>query len=343
MIAINKKVFLISLLLFFGVLLLFVGNVLWGSVRIPITDIIAIIKGGGGRDSWNTIVLDSRLPMALTAFLVGAALSVSGLLMQTLFRNPLAGPSVLGVTSGASLGVALVVLLTGGLLAQYDHLLISNLGVFLAALMGAGVVLLVLILLSASIGNNLVLLIVGLMMGYAISSLVSILQFFATDHDLQAYVIWGMGSFSHVGWQKMAWFLPVVVVGLLASLLLMKPLNGMLLGESYAQNLGLNVRRVRVLIIAVAGVLAAVVTAFCGPVAFVGIAVPHIVRNLYHSHDHRILIPGTILAGGAFALSCNLIARLPGMMGALPINAISSLLGAPVVVWVIFRNRFKEV
>ncbi len=336
----NRNILITTLLLFMG-LLLFVVNIFLGSVSIPVSEVLGALFGEElSRTSWNTIIMDSRLPMALTAFLAGSALSVSGLLMQTMFRNPLAGPSVLGVTSGASLGVALVILLAGGALSQY--LFISNLSIILAAFLGAGIVILALVFISARVGNNIIILIIGLMIGYAVSSVVSVLQFFSADHDLHAYVIWGMGSFSQVGWQNMMWFLVIIVIGLISSVLLIKPLNIMLLGDNYAHNLGLNMKHARIIVISVAGVLAAVVTAFCGPVAFLGIAVPHIARNLYNSNDHKVLVPGAILAGGAFALLCNLISRLPGAMGALPVNAISSLIGAPIVVWVIFRNRIRE-
>jgi len=335
-----------NILLFTGIflagILLFFLNVLLGSVSIPAGDVFNIFFGGDvEKASWATIIMDSRLPMALTAVLAGSALSISGLLMQTLFRNPLAGPSVLGVSSGASLGVAMVTLLAGGVLSEM--LLINNVSIIIAAFAGAGGVIFVLLFLAPRVGNNIVLLIIGLMIGYAVSSIVNVLQFFSSDHDLQAYILWGLGSFSKVGWQNMVYFSGIVIAGLVAAILLMKPLNMILLGNNYAFNLGLNMRKARLLVISVAGILAAIVTAFCGPIAFIGIAVPHIVRNLFKSNNHRVIVPAVILCGGVFALMVSLLSRLPGSMGALPVNAISSLIGAPIVVWVIFRNRNREV
>ncbi|NCD42349.1 MAG: iron ABC transporter permease [Bacteroidia bacterium] len=336
----NRTVGITLLLLFAGIVLFF-ANILLGSVPISASAVFRIVFASGVTNaSWTTIILDSRLPMALTALLAGSALAVSGLLMQTMFRNPLAGPSVLGVTSGAGLGVALVVLLTGGVLSRYFFF--ANLSIILAAFVGAGTVIFLLIFLAGRVGNNVILLIIGLMIGYASSSLVSILQYFSTDQNLHAFVIWGMGSFAQVGWREMYYFALVILLALTAAILLIKPLNLMLLGENYAHNLGLNMRVNRLIVISVSGVLAALVTAFCGPVAFVGIAVPHIVRNLYHSNDHRKILPGVILCGASFTLLCNLIARMPGVQGALPVNAISSLIGAPIVIWVILRNRERS-
>ncbi len=338
----RKRNVIISLLLIVFTMLLFVGNIFLGSVNIPFNEVLNVLSGGEvARNSWQSIILNSRLPMALTSVFAGAALSLSGLLMQTLFRNPLAGPSVLGVTSGASLGVALVILLAGGVLSQY--LVLSNISVILAALIGAGGVIFLLLFIAGRIGNHIVLLIIGLMIGYAVSSLVSVLQFFSADHALHAYVIWGMGSFSKVGWQNMIWFGALIVLGIAAVIMLIKPLNLILLGDNYAHNMGLNMRRNRVVIISVSGMLAALVTAYCGPVAFLGVAVPHIARNLYRSNDHRVIVPGVIFSGAAFALLINLLSRLPGASGALPVNALSSLIGAPIVVWVILRNRRKEM
>lgn len=337
----KKRNIFISLILIVVTLFLFLGNIFLGSVNIPFNDVLNILGGEVAKTSWHSIILNSRLPMALTAVLAGAALSLSGLLMQTLFRNPLAGPSVLGVTSGASLGVALVILLAGGALSQY--LMLSNISVILAALIGAGGVIFLLLLIAGRIGNHIILLIIGLMIGYAVSSLVSVLQFFSADHALHAYVIWGMGSFSKVGWQNMIWFGSLVLLAVFATILLIKPLNLILLGDNYAHNMGLNMRRNRVVIISVSGMLAALVTAYCGPVAFLGVAVPHIARNLYRSNDHKVIVPGVILSGASFALFVNLLSRLPGASGALPVNALSSLIGAPIVVWVILRNRRKEM
>ena len=337
----KKRTFWVLIGLILLTLVLFTISIFVGSVNIPIAGVIDILSGHEGTgSSWGSIIMNSRLPMTITALFAGSSLAVSGLLMQTMFRNPLAGPSVLGVSSGASLGVAVVILLAGGLLGQYAFF--GNLSIIMAALLGAGSVILLLLFLAARVGNNVVLLIIGLMIGYAVSSMVNILQYFSVDEDLHAYVIWGMGSFSQVGWNNMLLFGATLAIALASSVLLMKPLNMMLLGDNYARNLGLNMKRSRVVVISLAGIMAAVVTAFCGPIAFVGIAVPHIARNLFQSNDHKIILPGVILAGASFAVLCSIISRLPGVQGALPVNAISSLIGAPIVIWVIIRKRKRN-
>lgn len=337
----KKRTFWVFTGLILLTLVLFTISIFVGSVNIPIAGVFDILSGQeGARFSWENIIMNSRLPMTITALLAGSSLAVSGLLMQTMFRNPLAGPSVLGVSSGASLGVAVVILLAGGFLGQYAFF--GNLSIIMAALLGAGGVILLLLFLASRVGNNVVLLIIGLMIGYAVSSMVNILQYFSVDEDLHAYVIWGMGSFSQVGWNNMRLFGATLLVTLISSVLLMKPLNMMLLGDNYARNLGLNMKRSRVVVISLAGIMAAVVTAFCGPIAFVGIAVPHIARNLFQSNDHKVILPGVILSGASFAVLCSIISRLPGVQGALPVNAISSLIGAPIVIWVIIRKRKRN-
>ena len=323
-------------------LTLFVLNLILGSVNIPFWSVIQALAGDLQMDdSWRLIVLKSRLPQAITAILAGAGLAVGGLQMQTLFRNPLAGPSILGISSGAGLGVALVLLVAGKIGGvALSHLgFTGHLSVALAAFAGASLVLTMVLFLSRHLKDNAMLLIVGIMVGYAASALVGILKFYSMKEDVHAYVIWGLGSFSTVSWSQMSVLFPVVTLGLLGSFFLVKPLNVMLLGEQYAGNLGINISLSRLLIILCTGLLTATITAFCGPIAFLGLAVPHLTKGLFRTSDHKVLIPAVILAGIAVALFSNLIARLPGFDGALPINAVTSMIGAPVVIWVILKGK----
>lgn len=341
----QKSITIKFLLMLVLIVVFFVLNIALGSVTIPPLDILKILSGvESGRSSWQSIVLDTRLPQALAALLAGAALGVSGLMMQTLFRNPLAGPSVLGVSSGASLGVALLMLfmtLPGGRFITVNHLT-DNFSVVIAAFIGAFSVLFLITILAAKFRNNATILIIGIMIAYVVSSIVGILQFYSLKEDLQAFVIWGLGSFAHVSWQQHGFFIPIVLMGLLFSVFMIKPMNALLLGENYARNLGINTRLSSMLLIVVSGVLVAAVTAYCGPIAFLGIAIPHLSRNLFRSSDHLINVPGTILSGMLLALFCNLVARLPGFDGAIPINAITSIIGAPVVIWVIINsNKYR--
>ncbi|MFO8001988.1 MAG: iron ABC transporter permease [Marinilabilia sp.] len=321
---------------------LFFLNIIFGSVNIPFGEVLKIIGGGQSLDeSWRLIILKSRLPQTLTAILAGAGLAVGGLQMQTLFRNPLAGPSILGISSGAGLGVALVLLLAGNIGGfALSHLgWAGHLSVTMAAFAGASLVLTLVLYLSRHLKDNAMLLIVGIMVGYAASAVVGILKFYSMKEDVHAYVIWGLGSFSTVSWSQMWVLLPIVVFGLAASFFLVKPLNVMLLGEKYAGNLGINISTSRLLIILCTGLLTATVTAFCGPIAFLGLAVPHLTKGLFRTSDHKVLLPAVVLSGMAVALFSNLIARLPGFDGALPINAVTSIIGAPVVISVILRRR----
>jgi len=325
----------------------FLLNMLLGSVLIPVKSIFAILAGKEPEiPAWSAIVLHTRLPMAVTAALTGAALGICGLMMQTLFRNPLAGPSVLGLSSGASLGVAVVMMfisLPGGTLVAVSQVT-GNISVVAAAFAGAFSVLLLIALLAARFSSNTLILIVGIMIAYAVNALVGILQFYSLKEDLQAFVIWGLGSFGNISLAQLRIFVPLVLIGLALSSLMIKPLNILLLGEHYAKNLGLNTRSVQILVILLTGFLIALITAFCGPIAFLGLAVPHLARILFRSSDHRIVFPATILTGALLALICNIIARLPGFDSALPINAVTSLIGAPVVIWLILkRNSFKSL
>jgi iron complex transport system permease protein len=325
-----------------GLVGMFLVSLAVGSVRIPLGDILTILAGGEpARTTWTTIVLDFRLPKALTALLAGAALAVSGLQMQTLFRNPLADSYVLGVSAGASLGVALVVLTVGttGSILVAGIGLLGDLGLAVAAFAGAALVLILVMLVAARVASVMTLLILGLMFGYATSAVVSLLLYFSIPERIQAYINWTFGSFGGTTWAQMPIYAPVIVVGLVSAFLLSKPLNALLLGEAYARSMGLNVRRARLWIIVTTALLAGTVTAFCGPIAFLGIAVPHLCRSLFRSSDHRILVPAVIMLGGAAALLADLIAQMPGSQIILPLNAVTALIGAPVVIWVILRRR----
>lgn len=318
-------------------LLLFFANLFYGSIDIPAKEVLSIVTGGDcRRDVWRVVVLETRLPQALTALLAGASISVAGLLLQTLFRNPLAGPEVLGVNSGAGLGVALVMLLAGGMSG-------FGLGGYLAVLGGAFggalFVIMIILLLATLLRNNMFLLIAGVAVSYMTSSAITMLNYFSTAEGVHSYMVWGMGSFGGVTMQQMPFFALVSLLLLFVSLLMAKPLNAMLLGDSYAVNLGVNVKAVRATALCVTGLLTAVVTAFCGPVSFIGLAVPHIARMSMCSNNHSHLIPATIMLGGAVALLCNIVCQLPGESGLLPLGAITPLVGAPVIIYVVMRNR----
>ncbi len=337
-----RPLLLLSLLL---VLLVVVGlSLALGSVQIPLSEILTILLGGEpARATWQTIVLNFRLPKTLTAVLAGAALAISGLQMQTLFRNPLAGPFVLGINSGASLGVALVVLSVGttanGLLAALG--LFGNFGIIVAASLGSALVLFSVMAVAHRV-NNMTLLILGLLFGYATSALVSVLLFFTIAERIQVYIAWTFGSFSGVTWNQLQVLAPAVLTALTVAWFSAKPLNALLLGEAYARSLGLTVKRSRFLILTSASVLAGAITAFCGPIAFIGVAVPHLCRSLFNTSDHRVLVPGSIMMGAIVALTADLIAQLPGSQTVLPLNAVTALIGAPVVAWVILRRRNLE-
>jgi iron complex transport system permease protein len=322
------------------VMVLFALNLLLGSVSIPAGDVISILLGDEtAKASWQFIILESRLPQAITATLCGAALAVSGLMLQTAFRNPLAGPSVFGVNSGAGLGVALVMLFLGGGLSVGSVSITGFAAILLAAFVGAMTVMAIIFFFSTLVRNSVMLLIIGIMIGYISSSAISLLNFFATDEGVKSYMVWGMGSFSGVSMANMPVFAAVTLAGLLGALLLIKPLNALMLGDRYAENLGVNIMRVRNWLLIVTGLLTAITTAFCGPVAFIGLAVPHIARLLLTTDNHRQLLPATLLCGSVVALVCNLICYLPGESGVIPLNAVTPLIGAPVIIYVIARKR----
>ena len=323
-----------------AVLPLFVLNLFMGSVSIPVADVVAILLGDeAARPSWRYIIMESRLPQALTAMLSGAALAVSGLMLQTAFRNPLAGPSIFGINSGAGLGVALVMLLLGGSLSAGSVSVSGFVAVLLAAFVGAMTVMACIFFFSTIVRNNVMLLIIGIMIGYISNSVISLLNFFATDEGVRSYMVWGMGSFGGVSMKMMPWFVSVTLLGLVGSLLLIKPLNALMLGDRYAENLGINIIRTRNWLLVVTGLLTAIVTAFCGPVAFIGLAVPHIARMLLTTDNHRSLLPATMLCGAVIALLCNLICFLPGETGVIPLNAVTPIMGAPVIIYVIMKGR----
>lgn len=325
------------------ILLLFMTNLLVGSVDIPPADVWHILTGGeGGKASWSFIVWESRLPQALTALLCGGSLAVCGLMLQTAFKNPLAGPSILGINSGASLGVAFVMLLFGGSVTAGTFSLSGFLSVLTGAFVGAMAIMALILFFSTLIKSNVMLLITGIMIGYIASSAISLLNFFATAEGVQSYIIWGMGNFGGVSLQQMPAFASVTLLGLAGALMLIKPLNALLLGERYAENLGVNIRRVRNWLLLVTGLLTAVTTAFCGPVAFIGLAVPHVARMLLGTSNHQSLLPVTILSGGAVALLCNLVCILPGEAGIIPLNAVTPIIGAPVIIYVIVSQRRSQ-
>lgn len=318
-------------------------SLLIGSVSIPASQVVAALTGGEvERESWRYIILESRLPQTVTAMLCGASLAASGLMLQTAFRNPLAGPSILGITNGASLGVAMVMLVTGGTLAlqvsDVGLFLAGNLAVVVSAFLGAIAVIALLLLASTIVTSNLMLLIVGIMVSYLVSSVVSLVHTIANADNIQSYVLWGMGSFNNVTLGQLPLFTALTLVGLLQAVLLIKPLNALMLGDDYARNLGVKVPQVRRWLLLSTGILTAVSTAYCGPVAFIGLAVPHIARLLTRTADHLMLMPVTIVMGAVVALLCNVISVLPEH-SVLPLNAVTPLFGAPVIIYIILKRN----
>lgn len=319
-----------------AIVLMFGGCLFFGSVDIPPSAVIDILTGGdGGKRSWEVIVTGARLPMACTALISGAALAVAGLLMQTTFDNPLAGPSILGVSTGSSLGVAVVMLALGGSVGTIGHYF----SVLLGAIAGAMVVLVVLLLFSRFIHSSVMLLIVGIMVGYLASSAVSLLNFFSTQEGVHSFVIWGLGSFSGVNLERLPVFAVVTLAVLLLSFLMVKPLDALLLGERYAANLGVNIRATRNRLLLLSGLLTAAVTAFCGPIGFIGLIVPHVARMAVNTSRHIYLLPATAMTGSAIALFCSLVSVLPGSWGVIPVNAITPIIGVPVILYIILRRK----
>lgn len=337
----NKQAMVYYPLLCLLLVLLFAGGLAYGAVSIPISSVVDILLGQEvERMAWQNIVLHARLPQAITALMAGSSLAISGLLLQTLFRNPLAGPSILGISDGANLGVAAVMLCFGGSLSQVSDWPVNGyLAVILAAFVGASAVLGIIIYFSSKVKNNVMLLIIGIMVGYLVSSVISILNYYAAADRVHAFVMWGLGNFSGVSLEQLPFFVCCTLGGLLFALLLIKPLNALLLGELYAANLGVNIRRSRILILLCTGVLTATTTAFCGPISFIGLAVPHIARLLLGSSNHKMLVPVTLLSGGCVALFCNMLMVIPGSNTILPLNAVTPLLGAPVIIYVIMNRK----
>ena len=336
----NNKGTKYGLVLTLLILVLVAGNLFFGSVSIPAEAIVRILTGGEvEKESWSFIVWEARVPQALTALLCGAALAGSGLMLQTAFNNPLAGPSILGINSGASLGVAMVMLLGGGSLATAGITLSGFFSIVVGAFIGSMVVMGIILFFSTLIKSNVMLLITGIMIGYITSSAISLLNFFATAEGVHSYMIWGMGNFSGVSMEQMPYFATFTLAGLILAILLIKPLNALLLGNRYAENLGVNIKRTRNLLLVSTGILTAVTTAFCGPISFIGLAVPHMARLLLGTSNHNSLLPVTLLTGSAVALLCNLICILPGESGIIPLNAVTPVLGAPVIIYVIINQR----
>ena len=342
----KRPVAFYMLLIMASIFLFFFLNLVLGSVSIPLRAVWNILWGTGNESVIRqNIIWKSRVPQALTALVAGAGLSVSGLQMQTVFRNPLAGPSVLGISSGASMGVAFVVLLSGSLggVALSKLGFMGEIALTIAAIAGSLSIMALIVFVSQKVRGNVTLLIIGVMIGYIANAVIGVLKFFSVEEDIRAYVIWGLGSFARVSGDQMTLFICIMVVLLPLSFLLVKTLNLLLLGDAYARNLGLNIKRARLLVITCSGVLVAIVTAYCGPIIFLGLAVPHLCRGMFRTSDHRILMPASLLAGASLALVCNLIARMPGFEGALPVNSVTALVGAPVVMSVLFNKRRNEM
>ena len=310
-------------------------NLVYGSIDIPFSEVLnALIGEPVSKHTWETIVVETRLPMALTAALAGAALAVAGLLLQTTFDNPLAGPSILGVSTGSSLGVAVVMLAMGGVVSEA---LTSYFSILLGAIAGAAVVMMILLFFSSIVKSTAMLLIIGLMVGYLTSSAISLLNFFSTQEGVHSFVIWGMGNFTGVTLDRLPLFSILILVSLGLSFMLVKPLNALLLGARYAENLGVSIKATRNKLLLLSGILTAVVTAFCGPIGFLGLVVPHIARLALRSSNHTVLLPATALAGAVIALLCNLISVLPSSV--IPINAITPIIGVPIIIYVIINRK----
>ena len=320
------------LLIMLSIVVFLFLNMVLGSVRIPMSAVWHIFTGTGDEpQTWQNIIWKSRFPQALTALVAGAGLSISGLQMQTVFRNPLA--------------VAFFVLFSGSI----GGVALSHLGLFgevalsIAAVAGSLSVMALIVFASHKVKGNVTLLIIGVMIGYLANAIIGILKFFSVEEDIKTYVIWGLGSFSRVSGNQMMLFVTIMAILIPLSFLLVKTLNLLMLGDGYARNLGLNIKRARVLVITCSGVLTAIVTAYCGPIIFLGLAVPHLCRAVFQTSDHRLLMPACLVMGASLALACNLIARMPGFEGALPVNSVTALIGAPVVASVLFRKRKNEL
>lgn len=335
------KVSIKFILLLAATVLLFGINIIFGAVELPMDEILNVLQGGNRDTIAGYIIIENRMPQAFAATLGGAALAVTGLLLQTTFRNPLAGPSILGISSGASLGVAIVMLMLCGSIAIGSSAIGGYAAVITGAIIGSLTITFILTAISMRVANSLMLLIVGIMTGYLTSSVVTLLSSLTTAQGLQGYVMWGMGSFSGMSLSQLPWFATLTSICLILSLMLAKPLNIMLLGDNYARNLGVNISKVKTQILLLTGIMTAIVTAFCGPVAFIGLAVPHIAALLFKTDNHRIILPATAVAGAIVALGCNILSVLPGDR-VLPINALTPIVGVPVILYVIISRQYRN-
>ncbi len=337
----NKTKIILFVSLFVLIAFFLVVDLILGSVSIPSEKVMAILMGEDVKTSWNYIILNFRLPKAFTAILVGAGLSVSGLMMQTLFRNPLAGPYVLGISSGASLGVALMVM-ASVLLPGVFGVIYSFLGswaLVVSAIVGASIIFIIIGMASIRISDSVSLLIIGIMFGSITGAVVNILQYFSDPEQLQSFIVWTFGSLSGVTWNEMQLMAPVVILGLLLSFVLIKPMDALLLGENYARGVGISVNRTRIWVIISTALVAGTLTAFAGPIAFIGVAVPHMARAIFGTASHKVLLPAVILIGAALMLVCDILSQVPGNQTTLPINSVTAIFGGPVVIWVIVRSR----
>ncbi|WP_338409992.1 iron ABC transporter permease [uncultured Flavobacterium sp.] len=335
----KKQTYLFSLLLALLILLFFI-NISLGSITIPNKEILkGLFNQKMNKESWEIILYNFRLPKAITAIFVGMALSMSGLLMQTLFRNPLAGPYVLGLSSGASLGVAFLILGSGILPSFISNLVLSSYGVVFASGIGSALVLILVLFVSQKLKDTMSILIVGLMFGSLTAAIVSVLTYFSTAEELQKFTFWSLGSLANLSWNEVTLLALLTLIGLSLSFLVIKPLNALLLGERYATSLGINFKKTRIIIIVATSILAGSITAFVGPIAFIGLAVPHISKLIFQTSNHFILFWSTILIGAIILLFCDIIAQLPGSDLTLPINAITSMIGAPIVIWLLIRKK----
>ena len=336
----TKKQNFIFLLLLLALVFLFLVNISLGSVAIPIKEVVkGIFLQEMSKESWEIILWNFRFPKAFTAILVGIGLSMSGLLMQTLFRNPLAGPYVLGLSSGASLGVAFVILGSGVLPIFISTFFLSSYGLVLASSLGSFLVLMAVLIVSQKLKDTMAILIVGLMFGSFTSAIVSVLSYFTTAEKLQKFTFWSMGSISNLSWNEISLLTVFIAIGIGMSFLVIKPLNALLLGEKYAQSIGINYKKTRFIIILATSILAGSITAFAGPIAFIGLAVPHMTKLVFQTSNHFILFWGTLLIGAIVMLLCDTIAQVPGNDITLPINAITSVIGAPIVIWLLVRKK----
>ncbi|MAX71094.1 MAG: iron ABC transporter [Flavobacteriaceae bacterium] len=317
----------------------FFVNISLGSISIPLKSIVSTLFGNSDNETWKVIIINFRLPKAITAILVGSGLGISGLLMQTLFRNPLAGPFVLGISSGASLGVALVILGSGLFGGLFASALISKWSIVIAASLGSFLVLMAVLAVSSKVRDTMAILIIGLMFGSITAAVVSVLSYFSSAEQLQQYIFWGFGSLSNLSWNELLIFFGIYCAGTILSIFSIKGLNSLLLGDNYAKSLGLNLKQSRLIIILATSLIAGTITAFAGPIAFIGLAIPHLTRQIFKTSNHKILLPAVFLFGAIVMLICDSIAQIPGSDYTLPINAITALVGAPVVIWLLVRQR----